>query len=202
MDTSPSTGSHSALIALVSLSLVLSLGAMGLLIRQQNQANRLQRELISTLVGLRVSPTVPTSSLDPQATSLTNSSDPVVGSGQRELAPMPLTIPTAGKVLATSPDRQFVIRGVGACSGEYGIDGPHIMPVSSDNSSFQGSWYEVSHPGVISNDAGIGEVAIQSPSQYSRKPAYPPKIAFQDEQRIVTYSITEASDCSITISPR
>lgn len=55
-ESSSSNSSQSALIALVIISLVISLGTMGFLIQQQNRSADIQQELLATLTALRTPP--------------------------------------------------------------------------------------------------------------------------------------------------
>ncbi len=90
MNTSPSANnSHGVLIALVVISLLASLGTMGLLVREQNQSANVQRELLTTLAALRSIQTPPspaTNSQPSRATAPVNTMPPVTDSA-RQIAP-------------------------------------------------------------------------------------------------------------------
>ena len=72
MDTSPSSNSsHRLLIALVVVSLLASLGTMGLFVREQNRSASAQRELLTTLASLRSTPPPSSPTMNGQPASAT-----------------------------------------------------------------------------------------------------------------------------------
>lgn len=66
----PANPSHKLLVALVSVSALLSLGTMGLFIQEQGRSTRAEQELIATLAALRTN--------SPASPSVTNGLQPAV----------------------------------------------------------------------------------------------------------------------------
>ncbi len=90
MNASPSSsGSQGVLIALVAVSLIASLGTMGLLVRQQNQSANAQRELLTTLAALRSAPapSTATANVQPSQVAAPANEKPPVTNSVGQVAP-------------------------------------------------------------------------------------------------------------------
>lgn len=101
-----------------------------------------------------------------------------------------------GRVLATSPDQSFVLRGTDACKGEYQIiRGQASMP---------GAYFNLSHP-ITLEDSDLGAVSVQTPAERQQTTTPFRNVAFVEGERVVSYSMKEpmpGDDCKVWIAPR
>lgn len=101
------------------------------------------------------------------------------------------------RILATSPDGRFVLRGAGECRGEFEVSAPKA--VNENGASYD--MYDLGRS-AGPEDSDLGSVSVQTATQFKAEPiGEPHKAAFSNADYVVGSLLTDlaAGDCAVFV---